>query len=35
MTTTTSPDAFSTDAWMRRFVQSAQAAKGGLTSLDQ
>ncbi|MFF8466771.1 dihydroxyacetone kinase subunit DhaL [Streptomyces griseus] len=35
MTTTTSPDTFSTDAWMRRFVQSAQATKGGLTSLDQ
>lgn len=35
MTTSTSPDAFSTDAWMRRFVLSAQTAKDRLTSLDQ
>ncbi|MFE9698256.1 dihydroxyacetone kinase subunit DhaL [Streptomyces sp. NPDC006270] len=35
MRTSTSPDAFSTDAWMRRFVQSAQAAKDRLTALDQ
>lgn len=35
MTTSTSPDAFSPDAWMRRFVQSALTAKDSLTSLDQ
>lgn len=35
MTNSTSPDTFSTDAWMRRFVQSAQAAKDRLTALDQ
>ncbi|WP_228925768.1 dihydroxyacetone kinase subunit DhaL [Streptomyces sp. DH7] len=35
MTTSTFPDAFSADAWMRRFVQSAQAAKDRLTALDQ
>ncbi|MEU4030477.1 dihydroxyacetone kinase subunit DhaL [Streptomyces anulatus] len=35
MTTSTSPDVFSTDAWMRRFVQSAQNAKDRLTALDQ
>ncbi|MFG2595780.1 dihydroxyacetone kinase subunit DhaL [Streptomyces sp. NPDC048462] len=35
MTTSTSPDAFSTDAWMRRFVLSARTAKDRLTSLDQ
>ncbi|MFB7480567.1 dihydroxyacetone kinase subunit DhaL [Streptomyces anulatus] len=35
MTTRTRPDVFSTDAWIRRFVQSAQTAKDRLTSLDQ
>ncbi|MER0429960.1 dihydroxyacetone kinase subunit DhaL [Streptomyces microflavus] len=35
MTTSTSPDVFSTDAWMRRFVQSAHTAKDRLTALDQ
>ncbi|MFJ4857146.1 MULTISPECIES: dihydroxyacetone kinase subunit DhaL [unclassified Streptomyces] len=35
MTTSTSPDAFSTDAWMRRFVETVQTTKDRLTSLDQ
>ncbi|MFJ6808454.1 dihydroxyacetone kinase subunit DhaL [Streptomyces anulatus] len=35
MTTSTPPDTFSTDAWIRRFAQSAHTAKDRLTSLDQ
>ncbi|RLL69797.1 DAK2 domain-containing protein [Streptomyces sp. Z26] len=34
-TTDTPPEAFSTDGWMRRFVESTRTAKGRLTALDQ